>query len=255
MTYTADLSGRSVLVTGAASGIGLATVERFASSGATVALNHLAHDPRGPDAVERLQAAGLQVFSAPGNVAVAGEADRMVATAVGRLGGLDYLVNNAGTAGPAASGPIAPADLDQLTEDAWSLLLNTNLLGAFRCTRAAAAHLKAAHGAVCNTASVAGLTGAGSSIAYAASKAGLINLTIGLARALAPSTRVNAVAPGFVDTPWTAAWPDAAKDAYAKQTMLQRACTPDDIASVIFFLCVDAAMVTGQTVAVDGGRP
>jgi 3-oxoacyl-[acyl-carrier protein] reductase len=255
MSITVDLTGRSALITGAASGIGLATVQRFATAGATVALNYLPGDSRGPEQVERLQAAGLRVFGAPGNVSVAGDAERMVGAAADRLGGLTYLVNNAGTAGPATSGPIPPSELDQLTEEVWSQLISTNLMGAFRCTHAAAEQLKASNGAVCNTASVAGITGAGSSIAYAATKAGLINLTIGLARALAPFARVNAVAPGFVDTPWTAPWPDAGKTALVRSTMLQRMCTPDDIATVIFFLCVDAAMVTGQTIAVDGGRP
>jgi len=167
---------------------------------------------------------------------------------------LNYLVNNAGTAGPAVAGPIAPSQLAEMTEDVWSLILSTNLLGAFRCASAAADALKSTGGAVCNTASVAGIHGGGSSIAYAASKAGLINLTNGLARALAPAVRVNAVAPGLVETPWTSAWSRAGKEAYVEQTMLRRAGTPADIAAVIYFLCVDAAMVTGQTITVDGGR-
>src|SRR5213078_2699030 len=127
------------------------------------------------------------------------------------LGRLDYLANNAGT--PATIEPIAPADMDKLTEEFWTTILNTNLIGPFRCTHAAASALRAARGAVCNTASVAGLNMAGSSMAYGASKAGLISLTKNFARALAPEARANAVAPGFVDTDWTRPWPQARKQA------------------------------------------
>jgi 3-oxoacyl-[acyl-carrier protein] reductase len=246
-----DLDGKAVLVTGGASGIGLATVELFASRGATIALNHLPEDPRGPAAVEKLRAKGHSVIAVPGNVSKADSADKMVRNAIEALGRLDFLVNNAGT--PATSEPIAPAELDRLDDAFWQTILATNLLGPFRCTRAAAAALRAARGAVCNTASVAGRNMPGSSMAYGASKAGLINLTKNLARALAPEARVNAVAPGFVDTDWTRSWPAARKQVSIERTLLKRACTPADIAAAIVFLCADAGMVTAQTLVVDGG--
>jgi len=246
-----DLSGKTALVTGGASGIGLATVEMFARAGATVAINHLPDDPRGDQEVARLKSAGHRVVAAPGNVGKPGEAERMVHAAVERLGRLDYLVNNAGT--PATTKPIEFNDLDAMTEEFWSGILSTNLIGPFRCTHAAASALQSAKGAVCNTASVAGLGIVGSSVAYGASKAGLINLTKSLARVLAPEARVNAVAPGFVDSPWTNAWPEERKRDYASRSMLQRVCRPEDIAEVIFFLCTGAALVTGQTIVVDGG--
>ena len=245
------LDGKTALVTGAASGIGLATVELFARRHVTVALNHLPDDPRGAAAVERLRAEGFAVIAAPGDISKPGAAESMVRNAIEAFGRLDFLVNNAGT--PATAEPIAPGELDRLTDDFWATILATNLLGPFRCTRAAAAALRAARGAVCDTASVAGRNMPGSSMAYGASKAGLINLTKNLARALAPDARVNAVAPGFVDTEWTRAWPAARKQASIERTLLQRACTPADIAAAIVFLCADAGMVTAQTLVVDGG--
>src|SRR5436190_13366848 len=107
---SANLSGKAALVTGAASGIGLATAEMFARNGAAVAINHLPDDPRGPDQVERLKVQGYRIIAAPGDVAVPGQAERMVASAIDGLGRLDFLVNNAGT--PATPAPIPFADLD-----------------------------------------------------------------------------------------------------------------------------------------------
>jgi 3-oxoacyl-[acyl-carrier protein] reductase len=246
-----DLSHKTALVTGAASGIGYATVEAFARRGAKVALNHLPDDARGAAAVERLRAQGLDVIAAPGDVSRAGAAEAMVGDAIQALGRLDFLANNAGT--PATDEPIAPLDLDRLTEEFWATILSTNLLGPFRCTHAAADALRAAQGAVCNTASVAGLNMPGSSMAYGASKAALISLTKNLARALAPQARVNAVAPGHVDTEWTRSWPAARKAAAIERTLLRRHCVPADIAGAIVFLCADNSMITAQTLVVDGG--
>jgi 3-oxoacyl-[acyl-carrier protein] reductase len=175
----------------------------------------------------------------------------MVEQAVADLGRLDYLVNNAGTPGTRTS--IGPKELDRLTEELWETVLQVNLLGVFRCAKAAAPALRAAHGAVVNIASIAGLNSPGSSMAYGATKAGVISLTKNLARTLAPEARVNAVAPGAVDSTWMIEWtPEQRRDSI-EDALLKRRCTPEDLAEVIVFLLAGAAMVTGQTVVVDGG--
>ena len=139
------------------------------------------------------------------------------------------------------------AGLDDIRQDG-----DIFVVGA-RCTHAAVAALRQAKGAVCSTASIAGVQGSGSSIPYATSKAGVINLTRSLARTLAPDVRVNAVAPGFVESPWNKDWPPERKAQSIDKTPMKRACTPQDIAEVVFFLCAGAAMITGQTIIVDGG--
>src|SRR3977135_2405300 len=246
-----DLSHKTALVTGAASGIGYATVEAFARRGAKVALNHLPADARRAKAGAALRAQGLDVIAAPGDVSRAGAAEAMVRDAIQALGRLDFLANNAGTPGTGeARAPPAP---HRLTEEVWGPILSTNLLGPFRCTHAAADALRAAQGAVCNTASVAGLNMPGSSMAYGASKAALISLTKNLARALARQARVNAVAPGHVDTEWTRAWPAARKAAAIERTLLRRHCVPAARAGPVVFLCADNSMITAQTLVVDGG--
>ena len=123
----------------------------------------------------------------------------------------------------------------------------------FRCSRAAAEHLKKTHGAIVNTASIAGLGVPGSSIAYGASKAGVINLTRNLAHALAPDVRVNAIAPGLVRTPWTDPWPDERKAQGISDSLLDRMVEPEEIAATMLFLACNRA-ITGQTIAVDCGR-
>jgi 3-oxoacyl-[acyl-carrier protein] reductase len=247
---TADLNGKAVLVTGASSGIGLMAVETFARCGAKVALNHLADDPRGAEQIARLLAQGLDVIGAPGDVSQVDGAGAMVTAAIDQLGRLDVLINNAGTSNTVE--PVPFEDLDAMTEAFWQRILSTNLIGAFRCARAAAPVLVQSKGAIVSTASVAGLGRRGSSIAYSASKAGLINLTQSLAKALAPHVRVNAVAPGLVNTPWTRPWPAERKRRSIEQSLLARMVEPQDVAQTMLFLaCQDA--ITGQTIAVDCG--
>lgn len=252
----ADLKGKRALVTGGASGIGLATVEALLRCGATVAVNHLAGDEAAVHTVARLarengSGANGRVIAAVGDVSDPGAADRMVKGAINELGGLDILINNAAT--PATIEPIPFDDFAAMTEEKWSRILQTNLVGPFRCAKAAAPALKAARGAIVNTASIAGLGGQASSIAYAASKAGLINLTRNLAKALAPQVRVNAVAPGLTRTPWTDPWPAERKARSVENTALKKLVEPSDIADAMIFLAAQGA-ITAQTVVVDCGR-
>jgi 3-oxoacyl-[acyl-carrier protein] reductase len=249
-----DLAGRAALVTGAASGIGLATATMLARFGATVALNFLPDDPRGPRAVAALRERGWTAIAAPGSVGVADEAIPMIEDAIGRLGRLDLLVNNAATPGVGITRPIEPRRLDLIDDSLWETQLQTNLIGVFRCSRTAAPALTEADGAIVTVSSLAGIDGAGSSLVYAAMKAAVINLTKNLARALAPAVRVNSVAPGSVQTSWQVKWGEERNQGEVERALLKRRCTGDDIAEVILFLGFGAAMMTGQTVIVDGGK-
>jgi 3-oxoacyl-[acyl-carrier protein] reductase len=224
----------------------------LARQGARVAINDLAGSASLPRAIEILRAEGLDVLPAPGDVSSAEDVVRMVAEAASAMGGLDYLVNNAATPGTRLE--IPPSDLDSQDDAFWTQLLSVNLIGPFRCARAALPHLRAAQGAIVNVVSTAALGGGGSSTAYASSKAGLVLMTRELAKGLGPDIRVNAVAPGWVGgTEWMCGWSEEEAAASAKRLPLGRVGQPDDFAEVILFLCAAGAYMTGQTVVVDGG--
>lgn len=246
----ADLKGKTMLVTAGASGIGLATAELFATSGARVAINDL--PGKALDAqVARLRDSGLGVVAAPADIGDFAAARAMVQDAARSLGRLDYLFNNAGVG--LTPKPIPPSDLDALSSEFWRGMLDVNVIGAYCCVQAAAPFLRAAKGAIVNNASTAGLgINQGSSAAYAASKAALVNLTRSLAKGMGPDVRVNAVAPGHIITPRTDRLGPEHRERSVSRTALRRAGTPQDVAEVVLFLCAGAAYVTGQTIVIDG---
>ncbi|MCX7384841.1 MAG: SDR family NAD(P)-dependent oxidoreductase [Alphaproteobacteria bacterium] len=246
-----DLSGKAAIVTGGASGIGLATATMLARNGCMVAINFLEGDARGPEAVAKLCQEGLSVIEAPGSVGDPKGGPEMIAAAISRLGRLDLLVNNAGT--PGVTEVVPPGRIDLVTDELWETILQTNLVGLFRLSKAAAPALKACHGAIVSVASIAGINRAGSSLPYGASKAAVINVTQNLARGLGPEIRVNAVAPGAVDSSWQIRWTNEMVQSSVEAAALKRRCTPEDLAEVIVFLGFGASMVTGQTLIVDGG--
>jgi 3-oxoacyl-[acyl-carrier protein] reductase len=247
----ADLMGRSAIVTGGTSGIGLATARMLHQCGANVAINYLPSDEGAASVALELSEGSERYLAVPADISDEPQVSRVVATTAEVFGGIDILVNNAGTAG--GRHPIPFAELEAMTDDFWNRILSVNLLGPFHCAKAAAPALRKAGGCVVNVASVAGLGLRGSSVAYAASKAGLINLTKTLATALAPDVRVNAVAPGLVDTPWTADWDEKRKSVTAARTLLGRMARPEEVAEAILFLVAGASYMTGQTIVLDGG--
>jgi 3-oxoacyl-[acyl-carrier protein] reductase len=243
------LDGRRALVTGSASGIGFSVARLLAQNGARVAMNDLP-GPALERAVAELSDTGLDVFATAGDLGLAASARAVAGLASSRLGGLDYLVNNAGA--PLTRTPIPPSDLDALTDDFWDRILRVNLMSAFWLTQALAAPLRAARGAVVNTVSIAAFGGGASSSAYATAKAALVGLTRELARGLAPEVRVNGIAPGYVRSNWECSFGDI--DAAARQTVpLGRVGDPDDYAEVIVYLCAGAAYITGEVLPVSGG--
>lgn len=247
---TYHLKGKRAVVTGGASGIGLGTVERLARSGAAVAMLDLPGNLRLETESKRLRAEGLAVIAIPANVGQQASIEGAIGEAVKRLGGLDYLVNNAGT--PGTSKPIPVTELDKLTEEFWTKILSVNLLGAFWATRAAAPALRQGDGAVVNTVSDSAFGGGASSLAYACAKTALVRMTQLLAKSLAPEVRVNGIAPGFVNSNWECSFGDI--DEAAERTVpLKRVGQPSDYAEAILFLSVGARYMTGETILINGG--
>ena len=235
------------LVTGAATGIGRAVALRLAQLGMAVAVNYSRSEAEARETAAGVEASGARALLCKANVGNDGAVRSMVDKVRSELGGLDVLVNNAGT-----TRFIDHADLDAVTDEVWDEIVGVNLKGTFYCCRAAMPLLRERGGNIVNVTSVAGIGGLGSSIPYAASKAAINCMTKSLARAFAPKVRVNAVAPGPVLTRWLTPHPQMIERALS-MTPLRRAATPDDIADAVVFLARGTSLMTGQVVVVDGG--
>lgn len=251
-----DFDNYVVLVTGASTGLGRAIAVETASRGAAaVIINYARSVDEAQETARLVEAEGAKAVLVQGDVA--DDADcRKIAQAAEPFGRIDALFNNAGTTTFAAHG-----DLEAVKGEDFLKIYGVNVVGAFQMVRAARSLLESAPqpGAVVNTSSIAGVLGIGSSVPYAASKGAMNTMTLSLARALAPKIRVNAVCPGFIDTPWFAkgAGAEAAarvRAGAAANTPLKVASTAEDIAAAAVFLASPGSRhVTGETLLVDAG--
>lgn len=245
---TLSLAGRSVLVTGAASGIGRATALMLAQSGAAVIVNHLGRAVEAQAVVDAITAAGGRARAIEADVSRSEDAAALVRSAIATFGPLDVLVNNAGVIQEKAF-------LDTTDED-WQHMLDTDLGSVFRLCRAVLPGMvQRGSGVVVNIASDLGILGREQYAPYSAAKAGVIGLTRALAREFAPAIRVNAIAPGPVATAMlspesmSASW--LAKELAIPQ---QRFAEPDEIAATVLFLASDLSrFYCGQVLGPNGG--
>lgn len=249
-----ELRGTVAVVTGGGTGIGAATAAGLARAGAAaVVVNY----SRSADAAEataaRLAGLGCRAEAMRADVADDRQVRDLAAAVLDRYGRLDVLVNNAGV-----TRRVPYPDLEGLTDEVWNEVMGVNLMGAFYCARAFAPALRAAGGAIVNVASISAYRTGGSSLVYGVSKAALLQLTRGLAHALAPEVRVNAVAPGTVATRWhlDRLGPDGFADLAERErerVPLDRTAEPEHVAQAIMALLA-ADMVTGESIIVDGGK-
>lgn len=245
---------KSVLITGAGSGIGAATALRFAQAGFDIAINY-SRNADGAEAVAaQCRVLGVSALIVRGDVASDQDCKTVVAAVIAAFGRLDVLVNNAGVTRRADA-----SDLSALDAADFAHVFGVNVTGTYQMVRAAAPFLRNAKGAsIVNISSDSGISGDGSSLAYAASKGALNTLTLGLARSLAPQVRVNAICPGFVDTSWALAWQNEAEYEVFKSKL--KAIAPlhtipkaEDIANAAYFLADAGGCITGQLLVIDSG--
>lgn len=242
MTET-QLKGKVALVTGAGKRIGRSVALRLADEGADVAVNYAKSESDAEEVVREIQARGRRAIPIQADVSKKADVDGLIASIEREFGRLDILVNNAGM--------FFSARFEELTEEQWDRILNTNLKSQFLCAQAAAQLLRRnpdVPGHIVNISSLGGLLPWPAYTHYCVSKAGVIMLTRCLARALAPNILVNSVAPGTIQFPGEA--PD---EEYIRRVPLHRTGTGEDIADAVAFL-VKSDFITGQIVPVDGGR-
>ena len=239
-----EITNKNVFITGSTRGIGLAIAHHFAANGANLVLN--GRSDITSELIGEFDQYDVQVIGISGDVSDAEDAKRMIQEATEALGSVDVLINNAGIT--------ADKLMLKMTMDDFERVLKINLTGAFNMTQAVLKPMtKACQGAIINMTSVVGLMGNVGQANYAASKAGLIGLTKSVAREVASrNIRVNAIAPGFIESDMTAVLSDKVKDAMKAQIPMKRFGSVEEIATAALFVATQE-YITGQTIAIDGG--
>lgn len=242
------LENKGAVVTGGSRGIGRAVAEALAAEGATVAVIYAGNTKAAEDTVRAIEEAGGKAFAVQCDVADEAAVTDMVKMVHEKLGTIDVFVNNAGITRDGL--------LMRMKREDWDAVLSTNLTGVYNCTKAVTKiMMKQRNGSIINMTSVVGETGNAGQANYAAAKAGVIGFTKSVAKELASrNIRVNAVAPGCIDTDMTAVLSDAVKEEMIKSIPLGRTAAPEEVAQAVVFLASQkAGYITGQTLNVDGG--
>ena len=254
-TAGAIVNKKVCVITGSSSGIGAASAILFAQRGWDVCVNYSKDALPAEKVAAACRAQGADVLIERADVSDDVQCVRLATRVKDRFGRCDALVNNAGT-----TKFVDLKDLERLDANDFHRIYAVNVIGAFQMSRAFAALLKTGRGAaIVNVSSIASLLGAGSSIAYVASKGALNALTLSLARVLGPEVRVNAVAPGMVDSPWlkVGLGPERfekMRQGYESASALATLVSPEDVAETIYYLSAVASRTTGEVHVVDGGR-
>ena len=242
------------VVTGSSSGIGAATARLYAKNGWNVVVNYSREIAPAEAVAGECRAVGAEALVVKADVALDADCRRLAAEVEATLGRADVLVNNAGT-----TKFVAAKDLDGLDAAEFHRVYGVNVIGAFQMARALMPLLQRQPGAaIVNVSSIASMMGFGSSLAYMASKGALNAMTVGMARAFGPAVRVNAIAPGLVETPWLqkglgAERYAAAVQFYKDRSALDAVMTPEDVADAAWWLGAGASKTTGEVLLLDAG--
>lgn len=243
-----NLEGKVALVTGGSRGIGKSIALKLASMGANVVINYSSSDVKANEVVAEIKELGRDALAVKANVAKMDEAKDLVEKTNEKFGKIDILVNNAGITRDNL--------LMKMSEEEWDAVFSVNMKGTFNVTKSLIrGMIKQKNCSIINIASVVGITGNAGQCNYSAAKAGIIGFTKSLAKEVGKkNVRVNAIAPGFIETDMTNELSDKVKQEYMKNIPLQRLGKPEDIANAVAFLASDmSGFVTGQVLVVDGG--